>query len=258
MFATKALICTLLLKPLMATSLLASQDILQKYITNLSKSYQLDTTHAPFNKVDSGTVHCSGNVGTFADVWEWQTFKNIGNIEVEAKSHVDAAYANRESETNTFKSIKSVAVAHGTTKGWTIGSKAIGKVSFPDVGEVSVEISAQYKDESTDTTTETTTTEYDAQCPGQTYCTIETVTFSYKITGTCWRETWYDFMQQNQPAKLCSTGPFDTCYNMAVLYYNGCSNGYDSPDTVPCQVTVQIRDDAGDLLKLVVASESKL
>lgn len=120
-------------------------------------------------------------------------------------------------------------MAHGTTKGWTIGSKAIGKVSVPDVGEVSVEVSAPYKDESTDTTTETTTTEYDAQCPGQTYCTIATVTFSYKVTGTCWRETWYDFMEQNQPAKLCSTGPFDTCYNMAALYYNGCSMATTAP-----------------------------
>lgn len=70
MFATKALICTLLLKPLMATSLLASQDILHKYIANLSKSYQLDTAHATFTKVDTRTVHCSGNTGTFADVWE--------------------------------------------------------------------------------------------------------------------------------------------------------------------------------------------
>lgn len=258
MFAAKALIYTLLLQPLMAADPPVSEDILQKFITSLSKSYKLDTAHAPFTKAGNRTVHCSGNTGTFAKVWQWQTLKDIGHVEVVTKSHTDATYINRESETNTFKTVKSVAVAHGTTSGWTIGGKASTKIGVPDVEDVEVEISAEHKDESTDTTTETTTTEHDAQCPGQTYCTIETVTFSYRITGTCWDETWFDFMERNQPAKLCSTAPLSTCMDMEALYYNNCQNGYDSPGTIPCQVTVQIRDDAGDLLTRTVASESKL
>lgn len=168
MFATKALIYTLLLQPLMAAAPPASKDILQKFITSVSKSYKLDTAHAPFTKVRNRTVHCSGNTGTFAKVWQWQTLKVIGCVKVVTKSHIDATYINRESETNTFKSVKSVAVAYGTTRRWTIGGKASTAVGEPIVGDVEVEISVEHKDESTETTMKTVTTEHDAQCPRQT------------------------------------------------------------------------------------------
>ncbi|PHH76325.1 hypothetical protein CDD83_4267 [Cordyceps sp. RAO-2017] len=176
------------------------------------------------------------------------------NVTIKTKTHVDAELINTGTREAKIKSTRSLALAHGTSKGWTIGARA----SLTDVAAIPSkgEVSASFSDETTSATTETQEVEYDAVCPAGSLCRIQTITFSATLEGRCRPEPF--LACRGDVGNVCDKGPQigrECRQYRAYFDKHGCRDR-SVVETEPCSVDVQLRDENGGLLKVIVVSES--
>ncbi|KYK62076.1 hypothetical protein DCS_03221 [Drechmeria coniospora] len=223
---------------------------LAAYMDRLSKAMMtMDDDRPPFyDGANQFEPTCIQNVGQCftTEFWTRHYLAQIENVTIIPSVHVDAELINLKDEVGTIKSTKSVAVARGTTKGWTISAKATVSTLFSGKGGFA-EVSGTYKDETTDLTTQTRTVEYASTCAAGRTCRIQTVTFQAVLRGVCRGEP---FIWCSSERRMCDSGLQDSCSQYGDYFKKSCSSGV--PLTSDCETTVQIRDGKNDLLSVVV------
>ncbi|KHN97075.1 uncharacterized protein MAM_05184 [Metarhizium album ARSEF 1941] len=132
----------------------------------------------------------------------------------------------------SVQTITSTAVTDATTKGWKVGGRLGGEVGAEGAKGV-LEFTGEYGEQWSKSTTETTQLAVTAPCPGNTRCTIETVTFYATFRGRC----------RARPVINCG-GEMDACRADAwgcsqFESYRAKSCGGDLED-LPCSFTTPI------------------
>ncbi|KHN93747.1 uncharacterized protein MAM_08388 [Metarhizium album ARSEF 1941] len=230
----------------------ARGDQLADFINQLKKSlHNVDQRNPPFYdepKLKEATCPSVAWDCLTTEFWTRLTIVDVPHqIAISTNTHTDALLANSGSQDAVIKSQTSTAVAQGTTTGWTIGGQV--KVAAPkDVLEA--ELSASYNDQSTSMTTETKSIEYDATCPAGKTCRIQTVTFRAEIQASCKTDAYFAC---KDALNICERPRGTLTCQQFVDYYN--RNCLDAQRYQPCSVDVQLRQDDGSLLTLVVITE---
>lgn len=233
-------------------------------IWHFTRNYTLNPDKRPFTKANNKKGPCLPNVQNVWETpvwnWDWLTLAEIINVSVEPNYYQDAYWVNTTPEPATFKATESKAVAHASTFGWNVDATLKAESSpglVPNLAKLGLDVKSGLSSSHTDTLTDTIIREVDGICPPNYECMIQTVTFSLKLSGTCYNETWFSIEDYTSDRALCKSGKNSMCDSVQRKWKNVCLNGQETnqPD-VPCELSTPILRNNGELFSIQILRAS--